>query len=148
MKAEGIGNILTDLGILPSCYIVITCPDERVSTPAAYAALDAMHNNFKTRSCNDIIYYRAEAALMSGDIEGVCKHTYNIFEDVQGDREDIKRIKRLMLEAGAKVSMMSGSGPSVFGIFDSSECASLAVMLLEQRGYTAYSCVPTNKNNI
>ena len=148
MKAEGIGNILTDLGTLPKCYIVITCPDQRVSTPAAYGALDAMYDNFKQRACNDVGYYRAEAALMSGDIEGVCKYTYNIFEDVQSDRDDIKRIKQLMVEAGAETAMMSGSGPSVFGIFKSAENASLAVMLLEQRGYTAYSCVPTNKNNI
>ncbi len=148
MKAEGIGNILTDLGTLPPCHIVIACPDQRVSTPAAYAALDDMHNNFKQRTCNEITYYRAEAALMGGDIEGVCRHTYNIFEDVQCDRDDIKQIKQLMLAAGAMTAMMSGSGPSVFGIFDSADNALLAVMLLEQQGYTAYNCVPTNKNNI
>lgn len=148
MKAEGIGNILTDLGLLPACHIVITCPDERVSTPAAYGALDKMYNNFKNRPCNDAIYYRAEAALMSGDIEGVCKNTYNIFENVQNDRDDINRIKQLMIEAGAEVSLMSGSGPSVFGLFKSADAASLAVMLLEQRGYTAYNCAPTSKNNI
>ena len=148
MKAEGIGNILTDLGLLPACHIVITCPDERVSTPSAYGALDKMYDNFKQRACNDIIYYRAEAALTSGEIEGVCKNTYNIFEDIQDGREDIKRIKQLMLEAGAETSMMSGSGPSVFGVFKSADAASLAVMLLEQRGYTAYSCSPTGKNNI
>ena len=145
MKAEGIGDVLSELPSIADCSIVISCPSVRESTPAAYASLDRLYNDFKDYSGNDPLYYRAEAALCEKNIEGVCRNMYNIFEKVHANRSDIGELKKIMLDSGACGAMMSGSGPSVFGIFKDSQCASLAVMRLEQQGYSAYSCVPVGK---
>ena len=145
MKAEGIGDVLGELPSIADCSIVISCPSVRESTPAAYASLDRLYNDFKDYNGNDPLYYRAEAALCEKNIEGVCRNMYNIFEKVHANRSDIGELKKIMLDSGACGAMMSGSGPSVFGIFKDSQCASLAVMRLEQQGYSAYSCVPVGK---
>ncbi|MBQ9080484.1 MAG: 4-(cytidine 5'-diphospho)-2-C-methyl-D-erythritol kinase [Clostridia bacterium] len=143
MKAEGIGEKLSPLPCMPDCSIVISCPDARVSTPAAYAALDAMYGDFKYHQQDDSRYWRAEAALCSDSLDGVCQNMYNIFESVQHDRKDIAELKNVMTSAGALATMMSGSGPSVFGVFSNSNDAAMASLLIEKHGYTAYICAPT-----
>lgn len=145
MKAEGIGDVLSELPTLSNCNVVISCPNKRESTPAAYAALDRMYNNFENYSGNELLYYRAEAALCEKNVEGVCRNLYNVFESINQHREDITELKRMMLEAGADGAMMSGSGPSVFGIFKDAQAAQMAVVRLEQRGYIAYNCTPVQK---
>ena len=145
MCAEGIGEKLTELPCMPECYIVIACPDERVSTPAAYSELDRLHDGFKSNHFDKSDYFVAEAALCQKSLDGICKKMYNIFEQVHKDRQDISELKNIMTESGAVKAMVSGSGPSVFGIFDDSNSALLAAARIDARGYKAYSCHPVDK---
>jgi 4-diphosphocytidyl-2-C-methyl-D-erythritol kinase len=127
---QGIGELLTPLPPLPPCFILIACGGEGVSTPWAYQALDGMYQNFDGRTYtpkSDVLAAQIEA-LRAKDLRGVCQNAYNIFESVVlPERPTAKRIKETMLASGAMLAMMSGSGPSVFGIFESEKDARQAL---------------------
>ena len=68
---------------------------------------------------------------------------YNIFELPVLERRPVaKEIRELLVKEGAAGAMMSGSGPSVFGIFESEALALAAAKALEKRGYKGYICRP------
>ena len=108
-------------------YIVIAIGESRVSTPKAYALLDEKYGDFKA-------YNKSKSFTDSGNMP-----IYNIFESVIKHGE-IDKIKEIMLENGALETLMSGSGPSVFGGFKNVFAASLAVKKLKKQGYSAYKC--------
>ena len=145
MCAEGIGEKLTELPCMPDCHIVIACPDSRVSTPAAYSELDRLNDNFAQRCFDKSDYYIAEAALYQKSLDRLCKKMYNIFEQIHENRQDIAQLKLVMISSGASKAMVSGSGPSVFGIFENADHASLAATRIEAHGYTAHICRPIDK---
>ena len=83
------------------------------------------------------------SALLCSDIHGVCDAMFNVFEDViLPDHYEASFIKSEMLNAGALASIMSGSGPSVFGIFEDKEKALFVLDRLKNVGYHAYMCRP------
>lgn len=148
--ADGKGDILHPFPEMPACVIVAACEGEGVSTPWAYRLLDGLYSDF-TENCG----YESKnteplkSALASGNIKAVSDNMYNIFEEpVLKERPVASEIKRLMLEAGAVGAMMSGSGPSVFGIFACEKCGERAGALLESRGYKAHICRPSGKFDI
>ena len=145
MCAEGIGEKLTLLPCMPDCHIVIACPDARVSTPAAYSELDRIYDNFGQGHFDKSDYFVAEAALCQKSLDGLCKKMYNIFEQVHKDRQDISELKSIMTSSGALKAMVSGSGPSVFGIFEDVNGAALAAARIEALGYVAYTCHPIDQ---
>ena len=110
MLAEGIGTILTPLPDLPDCYIVLSKPEISVSTQKAYSLADK-HLLWESPETDDAV-----EAVCNGDIEEVANCIYNKFEKVL-NLPEVASIKRMMLEAGALNAGMSGSGPTVFGIF-------------------------------
>ena len=72
---------------------------------------------------------------------GVCSNLYNKFEDViVPENENIELIKALLKENGAVSALMSGSGPSVFGIFLNENDAEKAKAALLEKGIRAYRC--------
>lgn len=110
--AEGIGEILTPLPPLPKCYVLIAKPGISVSTKTVYEKLDA-----KEITEHPDIEGLLEG-LGSGDIEKIAESMGNVLESVTiEDYPIIEKIKDAMKEAGALNAMMSGSGPTVFGIF-------------------------------
>ena len=108
-------------------YIVIAIGEGRVSTPKAYALLDGKYGDFKA-------YNKNKSFPDSGSMP-----FYNIFESVI-KHDEIDKIKHIMLENGALQTLMSGSGPSVFGGFKNFFAASLAAKKLKEQGYSAYKC--------
>ena len=71
---------------------------------------------------------------------------YNIFESaVLPVRPVAVQIKEAMKECGAVTAMMSGSGPSVFGIFESEEAATATVTRLAELGIKGHICCPTGE---
>lgn len=110
------GEVLSPLKPLRDCRIVLAKPERGVSTAAAYSAAD-----------NSYIYHpdciKMLAACSKGDFDGICRHAGNVFEQVIEVPERVE-IKNLMRKHGALLYQMSGSGPTVFGIFDSDEKAS------------------------
>lgn len=119
--AEGIGEILTRVSPMPECYVLTVKPEVNVSTKQVY---EDLHLNECIRH-PDIDGLLRE--LEKGNLEGVCSKFGNVLETVTEKQHPIiSEYKRKMLEYGAINSMMSGSGPSVFGIFKTREGASEA----------------------
>ena len=143
---EGIGEVMTKAPAMPGCILVVAKdPLDGVSTPAAYKALDELYGNFKKRSPYsgfESIY----SALEKNDIRAIADSLYNIFEDViLPSHPSVTKIKQTMANAGALTAIMSGSGPSVFGIFDSEEKAKKACEKLKKDGIFAAVCYPIEK---
>ncbi|MBQ9162989.1 MAG: 4-(cytidine 5'-diphospho)-2-C-methyl-D-erythritol kinase [Clostridia bacterium] len=149
-RVGGIGEILADAAVMPDCKIVIACGGEGVSTPWAYGKLDSMYSAFdgSAYSCRTEIFDALTHSLRAGDMSGICNNAYNIFESaVLCERPVAQRIKDVMMEAGARGAMMSGSGPSVFGIFDlDCDGAERAVALLAKEGIVGHICCPAGEN--
>ena len=106
--AEGIGEELTRLPAMPKCTVLIAKPPVSVSTKTVYEALDAEEIP-KHPDIDGII-----KGLEEGDLRQIACSMGNVL------------IKQEMLEAGAIGAMMSGSGPTVFGLFENRAAARTA----------------------
>ncbi len=139
--ADGKGDVLHPFPKMPNCAIVIACGGEGVSTPVAYRMLDDKYDRFSAYSPVDTSALTRAAEL--GDIYGIAKSVFNIFEEpVLSSRPVAAAIKQAMTDGGAIRAMMSGSGSSVFGIFDSDEAAEQAARLIAKMGVTPHICRP------
>ncbi len=119
--AEGRGEILTDLPPLPDCWIVLCKPPFPISTPMLFARADSV----AIRHRPDIPGMRK--ALENGDLEGVAGRLGNVFEEVlPPECGAVFAIRDALLAAGALGAGMSGSGPTVFGIFREEDLARAA----------------------
>ena len=119
--------------------LVVAVADEYVSTPMAYAELDSIFEDFKAP--RDLSHELALSAVIESLSSGVLPdgELYNIFENaVFKTCFGAESIKTRMLELGATHALMSGSGPSVFGIFPSEVEAVNAVEDFTSRGIRAY----------
>lgn len=119
--AEGIGEILSELPAPPACYLVIAKPDINVSTKFVYENLRA----------NELTYHPdidgMIKALEMGDLKGITDRLGNVLETVTVPAYPIiEEIKTVMRREGAEEALMSGSGPTVFGIFTEKEKAEAA----------------------
>lgn len=112
--AEGKGERLTVLPPMPDCSIVICKPGFPISTPELFGNIDC--RKIRCRPDTEGII----AALQANDLNGIARRLYNVFEDVLTDRRgaEIAEIKSEMVSGGALGAAMSGTGPTVFGIFD------------------------------
>lgn len=146
--SEGRGEVLTSLLPIPSDTVfVIACGGEGVSTPWAYELMDRAYNDFEAYKPRGV--ERFKTALSSDEPKNFSNEIFNIFEEpVMAARPQVSKMKGLMLKNGARVTMMSGSGPSVFGIFDNYKHAEDARAALEGCGYFACVCKPTAKADI
>lgn len=116
--AEGIGEELKPLPDMPKCTVLIAKPPVSVSTKAVYEALDSKEITAHP-DINEII-----KGLEQHDLRKIAGAMGNVLEDVTIPMHPvIARIKQEMIEAGALGAMMSGSGPTVFGLFTSRSSA-------------------------
>ena len=124
--AEGRGEILTPLAPLPKCHVVVCKPGFPISTPALFRKIDQVDIVHRPDTAGMI------AALEAGDLTGVARRLYNVFEDALNDqqRDSVNAIKNTLIEHGALGAAMSGSGPTVFGLFDDEEKAREAYQVL------------------
>ncbi len=137
---EGRGEILTRLDSCPQMQIVVAIKGEGVSTPKAYKEIDNMYGDFSS-SRDGGRFSRIVKGLSENNREFICSGAYNIFESVvEGERPFVTALKDIMLKNGALCSMMSGSGPSVFGIFSDEKSVEEAQKALLQDGARAYKC--------
>ena len=127
--SEGIGEILTELPPTPQCYLVLAKPQVSVSTKAVYGNLRA--NELTPEQHPDID--GMTEAIKNGDLDGVIARLGNVLETVTiPDHPEIGTIKHIMMECGADGALMSGSGPTVFGIFKEEENAKKAYEVLKK----------------
>ena len=125
---EGRGEFLTPLPALPHCYVAVCKPSFPVSTPQLFSRVDVKK-----------IVRRPDTtglmeALEAGDLTGVARRMYNVFEDVMEPRRrgEIDSIKAAMIDCGALGASMSGSGPTVFGLFEEKSSAEAACARLSE----------------
>lgn len=127
--SEGIGEILTKLPPMPGCCILIAKPPISVSTKMVYENLRA-----------DKLVYHPDidgmiAALKAGDLKGITDRMGNVLETVTINRyPEIHTIKSEMIRGGALNALMSGSGPTVFGVYDNEIKARNAMAELRGKG--------------
>ena len=127
--SEGIGEVLTKLAPMPECVLLVAKPDINVSTKEVYQALDSQSVQWHP----DVDGMRQ--AIEEGRLEGIYSRLGNVLETVTVAKHPIvSEIKQEMLGNGALGSLMSGSGPSVFGIFDDEEKARAACECIEKKG--------------
>ena len=127
--AEGIGEVLTKLPAPPPCVLTVAKPDIDVSTKFVYENLHADTLAFHP----DID--GMEAAIRNGSLSGITERMGNVLETVTvREYPVIDGIKELMKAAGAENALMSGSGPTVFGIFTEEETARKAAGQIKERG--------------
>ena len=136
---EGRGEILTPLACDAEYDFVICKAGEGVSTPAAYKAIDLKFGD-DVNKCHGHIE-KSVSAVSANDPNAVAESLYNIFEEVVlPAHEQARTIRSILLENGALGALLSGSGPSVFGIFKNCRDAVNAAEVLESRGFVPHVC--------
>ena len=138
--AKGRGEILKDITPLPDCYIVICKPAFSFSTPEL----------FKRIKCEKIRFRPDTDALIEaideGSLTGIGRRMYNVFEDfLPRGGDEIESIKYLMLDAGAIGAIMTGSGSSVFGVFEGITNAENALNSLKAQYKNSFLTQPQRK---
>ncbi len=136
--AESRGEVLTPLAPLPPCHIVICKPPFSISTPQLFGRVKVKKIVRRPDTAGVI------AALEAGDLTGVARRMYNVFEDVLEPRRlsEINSIKAALIDCGALGASMSGSGPSVFGLFDQKNRAQEALERLTKGYRGVFLCGP------
>ncbi len=122
---------MTQLAEPPACSLLLAKPDIDVSTRHVYESLrpDALKRH------PDIDGMIRD--IEKGDLNGLCGKMENVLENVTGaEYPIIGEIERLMLEEGALTALMSGSGPTVFGVFREEKAAGSAMRAIRERNLT------------
>ena len=128
-RAQGIGEKLTRLPNCPTLKLLVAKPDLNVSTKEVYTGLDALEN-LTHPGVDDMV-----RAIESGNGRAVAAGLGNVLECVTIPLHPvIREIKDRMLELGAINSLMSGSGPTVFGIYEKDEELQKAYEALAESG--------------
>ncbi len=136
--ATGIGDLLTPVKVGELPYHLLICnAGHGVSTPQAYADLDKLPPE-PTPPMDNVVRSLENGELPTG--------LYNSFERViLQNHAEASRIRRDMAAYGADVTLMSGSGPSVFGIFRDAEVRDRAKAQFDMKGVLAMPCAPVIK---
>ena len=140
--AEGIGEELSVLPAMPKCTVLIAKPPISVSTKMVYEALDSKEI-VEHPDIDGIL-----EGLRKGDLHKVADSMGNVLEDVTIPMHPvIADIKKVMQDCGAIGAMMSGSGPTVFGLFENRASAREAQRMIRDKGLTRQAYV-TNIHNV
>ena len=127
--SEGIGEKLTELAPLPHCWILVAKPGISVSTKGVYTRLDEQ-KGWEHPDIDGMV-----RALEEGSLEGVTERLGNVLELVTvPEYPVIAKIKQTMMEKGAEGALMSGSGPTVYGIFREEAQARIACSAVRKSG--------------
>lgn len=141
---RGRGELMEKLSSKLSAFAVIAKNTTGLSTPLMYSLYDELEepeSHPTTAQCVE--------ALERGELELLAKSVFNVMEQVSiPKRPAIALLKEKMLDMGAKCSLMSGSGPSVFGLFENESKAKSCCEALRREKITAYSVELMNKTLI
>ncbi len=134
--AEGKGEVLTPLPALPRCWVVVCKPEFAISTPALFARIDSVRLRRRPDTRG------AVEALEAGDLVETARRLYNVFEDAlpERQRDRVFALKNLLIGGGALGASMSGTGPTVYGLFDREDRAREACARLSQESRETFLC--------
>ncbi len=125
--AEGIGEVLSLLPEPPAAYLLIAKPDIDVSTAYVYKRIDSS-DNIRHPDIDGMI-----GALHAGDLKGLCAGLGNVLRDVTCEEHPIvPALEQFMRDNGALGALMSGSGPTVYGIFDDESICTRALTRIRE----------------
>ena len=135
---EGRGERVTPISPLPPCYIVVCKPPFPISTPQLFGRVNVKKITRRPDNRGMV------AALERGDLRGVAQRLYNVFEDVLEPRhhQTVDEIKATLIEYGALGAVMSGSGPTVFGLYEDEAQAQNAADALRKQYKDVFVCQP------
>ena len=138
LLSQGIGEVLSKVKPLKKCYIVLAKPDCAVNTGKAYALFD---ENGKNHSPNQLEMLKA---IQSGNLYEVAERLENVFEQFieVKNRIEIKEVLRNHYALGV---CMSGSGPTIYGIFDNLEYAEKSTDILKEYAKDIFLSKPVRK---
>lgn len=139
--AEGIGEKLSKLPPMPECHILLAKPPVSVSTKFVYGNLkaDSLTWHPDIDGMIDALYQRR--------LDGLVSRMGNVLETVTIPAyPQVQKLKDIMMDNGARMALMSGSGPTVFGIFEEKETAERTCRKLKRDGLAkqAYTVRPFN----
>ncbi len=139
---RGIGERMTAIENNLKCHVVIVKGEEGVSTPLAFAALDEKYgafSGFEGKAEAELLLL--EECLKNAEIDTVHGVIFNRFEEIVAPLvPDVPKIKRELYALGAFAAQMSGSGPSVFGLFQNETDATRAAAQMRAQGKQAFVC--------
>ncbi|MDR0314677.1 MAG: 4-(cytidine 5'-diphospho)-2-C-methyl-D-erythritol kinase [Oscillospiraceae bacterium] len=138
MLALDVGGVLAQLPDLPQCYIVLAKPSQGVSTAKAYAMYDEVD------SCHHLDTNAMLRTMVNGDLRDICSMMGNVFEQFIEVSERVK-IKNIMRENNSIGHCMSGSGPTVFGIFENERDALNCEGQLKKTMDDVFVCRPVSQ---
>ena len=135
--AGGRGEKLAPAPEMPGCGIVICKPRFSIRTPELFARIDGRRSRIHPDTDGLL------RAMTDGDLEGLARRMYNVFEDVLPRRcSEIGVIKSALLDVGALGAVMSGTGSAVFGLFSDGEAAGQAAASLRARWRDCHTAAP------
>ncbi len=136
--AEGRGEILTPLTPLAPCHLVLCKPAFAVSTPELYQAIDGVRLRCRPDTAGLL------RALEERDLDGAARRMFNVFEQALPPkrRTAVEEIKNTLIQLGALGACMSGSGPTVFGLFRDQDAAQEAARVLKSSYADTFLCQP------
>ncbi len=138
-ECRGTGDKITPLAPFKNIPLVCAIDSSSVSTPIAYKMLD---DRYGSNSKSSRIFEVLTGAINQGaPVSRICSLLFNKFEHVIiPTNENIRKIKSTLIENGAIGALMSGSGPSVFGIFETEEAQNKAYNALKEANINAFLC--------
>ncbi len=135
--AEGIGEKLSPLPKIPPCHILLVKPSFSISTKEVYNKIDSV-KDYRHPDTDRLI-----EGICESDIDKIASSMGNVLEEVSlNDYPILSDLKEELRALGAIGSQMSGSGPTVFGIFKTAEEAAKAKEVLWGKYKTVYICTP------
>ncbi len=127
--SEGIGEVLTSIEGKAKYHLVVAKPDIMVSTGWVYTELDS------TEITRHPDIDAVKAAIEEGDVKRMCGEIHNVLEPVTTAKyEVIKDIEKVLEDNGAVKAFMTGSGPTVFAVFDNEDKAKKGFEAVEKSG--------------
>lgn len=140
--AEGIGEQLTSLPPMVKCPILIAKPPISVSTKYVYEHL-VLDENTVHPDIDQLV-----KDIKAKDLRAIASHMGNVLESVtENQYPEIRKIKETMMDMGAINAMMSGSGPTVFGLFEDERAAKAAASVIRRAGLAKQVYVTDVYNN-
>ena len=148
-EVSGIGEGLSPLSPMPPLPMVVCKRGEGISTPWAYRRLDELYDNFTGKyeggTAADGVYGALLKALAENDDAALAHSLYNVFESaVLPVHPEACALRTRLVSLGASAALLSGSGPSVFGVFPTLDDARRAADILnaEAEKEVAFAVLP------
>ena len=135
MLAEGFGERLRPIPSMPDCFLVLVHAGEKDSTGGMYARFDRLAQRPAERTD------RMVEALQQGELTGVAHALGNAFHGLSNEEQG-ERAGQILKQAGALGCCLSGSGPTVYGVFEDEMSAHRGMERCIHAGFAAHLCRP------